>query len=72
MDLTIAFSKEFDQKEVSGNYEKLKYNVSHTFGPEVITICTITPKTLFRSDQNGNVTKVNNKIGFTTRLIDPQ
>ena len=55
-------SAEFNIKEVSINYEKLIYTVSHKFSPEILTLCRVNPLGSFRKDQNDIVTKLNKTV----------
>ena len=64
-----CMSEEFDLTTSTANYEKLIYTCAHKFTPKTVTVCSITPLTSFRKEQNENVKKMNTKLKALVKNI---
>ena len=67
--LNDCMSEDFDLTTSSANYEKLIYTCAHKFTPKTVTVCSITPLTSFRKEQNENVKKMNTKLKALVKNI---
>ena len=64
-----CISEDFDLTTSSANYEKLIYTCAHKFTPKTVTVCSLTPLTSFRKEQNENAKKFNSKLKALVKNI---